>query len=103
MTHYVLTLVYSWMVEHPEYYSSWVKPYTQLRWSHTDKRMIKCSVGGHWRRHADWATVLPTLRCTAKFEMLGIPKQLGTPMHVARSRWDEMGMIPRQHRVWVFV
>ena len=104
MKAYGLALVYAWLAEHPEYYCSWVNPYTQLRWSPVDKRMLACKVGGHWRRLADWATVFPALRSTAKFELLSIPKNLDTPVMATRLRWDEDGeIIPRKFRVWVFM
>ena len=104
MDAYGLALVYAWLLEHPEYYCSWVKSYVQLRWSSVDKRMLSCRVGGHWRRLADWATVLPALRCTAKFEVLATPKYLGTPLTAKRVRWDETNqMIPRKYRLWVFM
>ena len=104
MDAYCLALVYAWLIEHPECYCSWVRPYTQLRWSQVDKKMLRCTVGGHWRRLTDWASVLPALKATAKFEVLTVPKYLGTPVAATKPMWDEGGAwIPSKYRVWVFM
>lgn len=104
MRDYAISLVYAWLLEHPEHYCSYVRPYTQLRWCPTRESVLACRVGGHWRRLADWASLLPALRCTCKFEVLAKPRYMSTPLGVAKGRWTEDGgMIPRKYRVYVFV
>ena len=101
---YAIALVHAWLIEHPEYYCSYVRPYTQLRWCQNPPRMLACKVGGHWRRLADWASVLPALRRTCKFEVLAQPRYLSAPLSVTKERWSEDGeIIPRRYRVYVFV
>jgi hypothetical protein len=101
---YALALVYAWLIEHPEHYCSYVRPYTRMQWSPVDRNVLACRVGAHWRRLADWAHVLPAMQCTCKFEVLSTPKHLGTPLTAHKRRWEEDGtMIPRKYRVWVFV
>ena len=100
---YAIALVWGWLAEHPEYYCSWVNPFTQLRWSPAEERLIATRVGGHWRRLAHWAKVVPALNCTCKFEQLTKPRMLCMPLTATRQRWDEDGeMIPRRYRVLVF-
>ena len=97
---YVIALVAAWMTEHPEHYCAWVRPFTQLRWSPTDHRLISTRVGGHWRRLAQWARVMPALNCTCKFEKLSKPTYLSTPTTVTKPRFTEEGdFIPRRYRV----
>ena len=57
----VVALVWAWMAEHPEAYCSWVNSFAQLRWSSVERRLVSVRVGGHWRRLANWARVVPTL------------------------------------------
>ena len=100
---YAVALVHAWLLQHPEYYCSWVNPFTQLRWSPVEKRMLATRVGGHWRRLAQWGRVIPALNCVCKFERLSVPRTLGTPMVVNRARWTENGAyIPRRYRVLVW-
>ena len=101
---YAIALIHAWLLEHPEHYCSWVNPYTQLRWCPNERKMLAVRVGGHWRRLADYATLLPALRCVCKFEVLAKPVHLGTPMRCGKRRWDERGeMIPPKLRVWVWL
>lgn len=98
-----VSLVWAWLVEHPEHYCAWVNSFTQLRWSPKENRMLATRVGGHWRRLACWARVIPALNCVCKFERIGKPKYMGVPPSVARGRWDEEGTyIPQRYRVLVF-
>ena len=101
---YVVSLLHAWLVEHPEYYSSWVGPHTQLRYSVRAGRMLKTRVGGHWRRLACWGRVLPALQCVCKFERLARPRVLPPPPVARRERFDEDGgVIPLRLRVLVWV
>lgn len=100
---YAVALVWAWLAEHPEYYCSWVNPFTQLRWNPSESRMLATRVGGHWRRLAQWARVVPALNCTCKFERLTRPRYLSTPPAPVRARWTEAGeFIPRRYRVLVW-
>ena len=100
---YVIALVWAWLAEHPEHYCSWVNPFTQLRWSPGERKMIATRVGGHWRRLAQWARVVPALECTCKFERLTTPAILYPPTAVARPRFTDGGeFIPRRYRVLVW-
>jgi len=66
--------------------------------------MLAVRVGGHWRRLAQWAKVVPALSCVCKFERLTEPRYLGTPQSAYKQRWDEDGeRIPRKYRVLVWV
>lgn len=104
MKHYAIALVWAWLVEHPEYYCTYVKPFTQLRWSPNEKKMLAVRVGGHWRRLAMWARVLPALNCVCKFERLVKPRYVHAPLDAHKERWDEQGeFIPRKYRAIVFV
>lgn len=100
---YAIALVYAWLLENPSYYCSWVNAYTQLRYCPDAKRLVSQWVGGHWRRRAEWARVLPALRCVCKFDhCLVNPTRLGTPVRAVRQRKDEEGLIPRRYRVTVY-
>jgi hypothetical protein len=101
---YVIALVYAWLVQNPTHFNSWVRPFTQLRWSNEEKKLIATRVGGHWRRLANWARVLPTLHCVCKFERIARPRYMSTPVSAVRQRWNEYGdYVPRRYRVLVFV
>ena len=98
-----VALVWAWLAEHPEHYCSWVNPFTQLRWSPTERKLLATRVGGHWRRLAQWARVVPALNCTCKFERLTVPRPMSTPLAPMRQRWLEDGtFIPRRYRVLVW-
>ncbi len=100
---YALALVYGFLLSHPELYSSWVKPFTQLRYSPQDKRLIATRVQGHYRRMSHWASVLPALRSTCKFELLVKPAVLSAPLTAHTQRWAGDGtVIPRRYRATVF-
>lgn len=99
----VVALVWAWLAQHPEHYCSYVNPFTQLRWSPTEKRMLAVRVGGHWRRLAQWARVVPALNCVCKFERMVTPRYMSTPPETRRERWTRDGdFIPRQYRVFVW-
>ena len=70
---YVIGLVWSWIAQHPDYYCSWVGPYTQLRWCPDERRMVGTVVGGHYRRLATMSQLMPALACTCNFERLVQP------------------------------
>ena len=98
----VLALVWARLAEHPEYYCSWVKPFTQLRW--VGGRMNVCRVGGHWRRMALWANVLPNLASVCKFEKLASVTKLEPRVGPLRLKWDENGeWVPPRYRTLVYV
>ena len=100
----VIALVWAWLAQHPEHYCSYVRPFTQLRWSPAERRMLAVRVGGHWRRLAQWAKLVPALNCTCKFERLVKPAYMSVPPAVCRERWDRDGdYVPRKYRVLVFV
>jgi len=104
MDSYALALVHAWLVEHPEHYCAWVRPYSTLRYRPSTKAMERSVVGGHWRRLPLWKNVIPALRCTAKFEVIGRPSLMEAPPRPVMHRWDEEGhFIPRSYRVWVFM
>ena len=44
--HYVIALVYAWLLEHPEEYCAWVSPYTQLRYCAAARHNVAVRVGG---------------------------------------------------------
>lgn len=99
-----IALVWAWMAEHPQHYCSWVGSFTQLRWSPVERKLIAVRVGGHWRRLANWARVVPALNCVCKFERIATPRYMGPPMRSVRQRWNEEGgIVPRRYRVHVFV
>jgi hypothetical protein len=99
----VVALVWAWLAEHPEHYCSYVNPFTQLRWSPQERRMLAVRVGGHWRRLAQWARVVPALNCVCHFERLVKPRHMGTPVSAHRERWSRDGaFIPRLYRVLVW-
>lgn len=103
MKHYAVALVYAWLLEHPEHYSAYVRGYTQLRYSPSERRLIATRVAGHYRRRADWASVLPSLACTCRFERLATPKALEPPLAVSRHRYDADGeFVPRRYRIFVW-
>lgn len=98
---YCVALVYAWLVNHPEYYSTYVAPYTQLRYCHEGRSPCICTVhvGGHYRKRAAYKNLLPALGCTCKFERLAVPRGLGTPLIAIRRRWEQDGaLIPLRHR-----
>lgn len=101
---YALTLVHAWLLQHPTYYCSFVRAYTQYRWSAKDRRVHAIQVHGHWRHAPDWAMVLPALRCSCKLETLVSPTVLTAPPSARLMRLDEEGeVIPRKYRVLVFI
>ena len=73
MKHYAMALVWAWLAEHPEYYSSWVGAHTQLRWSAAERKMVVTRVAGHWRRLANWGGILPSVGAVCRFERLVRP------------------------------
>jgi len=102
--HYVIALVWAWLMEHPEHYCTYVNAFTQLRWSPSEKKLLAVRVGGHWRRLANWGRVLPSLGCVCRFERLVKPRYVGTPLEAHKERWDHEGeFIPQKYRVVVFV
>jgi hypothetical protein len=97
-----IALVYAWLLQNPHHYSSWVNGYVQTHWDGT--RHVSKRVSGHWRRRADWASVLPSLRGVCKFDREIVrPVALGPPVRTIRQRRDDDGeLIPRKYRVTVF-
>ena len=101
--HYVIALVYDWLSQNPAYYSQWVNPYTQIRFSKAEKKSIACKIGGHWRREPLYGGLPRALRCVCQFETLSKPVYLGTPVRPCIERWTEDGtLIPRKYRVLVW-
>lgn len=98
---YVVALVYAWLMEHPEYYSTYVAPYQQIRYCLGSPQPTVCSVkvGGHYRRRAAYKYLVPAMGCVCKFERLCVPRGLGTPIIAFRRRCDEEGsLIPVRYR-----
>ena len=100
----VVALVWAWLAEHPEHYCSFVNAHTQLRWSPLEKKLCVTRVGGHWRRLACWAKVVPALGCVCRFERLVKPKTIGAPPSAYKERWERGtgDFIPQRYRVLVF-
>ena len=98
-----IALVWAWLAEHPEHYCSYVNAFTQLRFNPAEKKMVAVRVGGHWRRLAQWAKLVPALNMTCKFERLVKPRYMGTPPTAHKERWHPDGeFIPRRYRVLVW-
>ena len=101
---YVVALVYAWLMENPDYYMTYVAPYTQLRYlTGPVGGVCAIRIGGHYRRRIDYKMLLPSLASVCKFERLVTPRGLGTPVYAHRQRWDEEGhIIPIRQRqvVW---
>ena len=98
-----IALVWAWMAENPEYYCSWVCPHRQFRWSHREGRLLATHVGGHWRRLACWARVVPALNCVCHFERLVKPRYMGPPALAIRERRNPSGeFIPRRYRMLIW-
>lgn len=98
---YCVSLIYAWLMNHPEYYSTYVQPYTQLRYCHDGVTPTVCAVkvGGHYRRRAAYKNLIPALGSVCKFERLCVPRGLGTPLIAYRTRWEEDGsIIPLRYR-----
>ena len=98
---YAIALVHAWLMTHPEYYSVYVAPYTQIRYCHEGHAptLTAVRIGGHYRRKAEFKTLVPALGCVCKFERLTVPRGLGTPLIAYRQRWNEDGsIIPVAHR-----
>lgn len=98
----VMALVWAWLASHPEHYCSYVRPFTQFRWSPAERRMLAVKVGGHYRHLAQWAKAMPAVACVCRFERLVEPRVLTTPAEATISRRGEFGLIPRRYRVLVF-
>jgi hypothetical protein len=100
----VIALVWAWMAEHPEHYCSYVNSFAQLRWSSAERRLVSVRVGGHWRRLANWARVVPTLNCVCHFERIVTPRHMCSVPRSMRQRWSEDERLrARRYRVHVFV
>ena len=102
---YAVALVYAWLMNHPEYYSTYVAPYTQFRYCHDGPSPTVCSimVGGHYRRSAAYKNLVPALGCVCRFERLSVPRGLGTPIVAFRRRWEEDGqIIPIRYRTYAW-
>lgn len=100
---YVIALLWAWLMTNPDYYMSYVAPYTQLRYIGDHRSICAVKVGGHYRRRADFKTLVPALSCVCKFERLVVPRGMGTPVSAHRQRWDEAGnIIPIRQRqvIW---
>ena len=67
----VMSLVIAYLAENPSYYCTYVDAYTQFRWS--DGVLNRVRVGSHWRRLAEKAGLVDTIRCVCKQEHLRIP------------------------------
>ena len=66
--------------------------------------MNVCRVGGHWRRMALWANVLPHLASVCKFEKLASVTKLEPRVGPLRLKWDENGeWVPPRYRTLVYV
>ena len=101
---YVISLIEAWLMTHPDYWMSWVQPHSQLRYSPAERRLITRRVGGHYRRHAGWAHILPALACTCHHERIATPVRMWTPSVPKRIRHDSEGeLIPRKYRVFIWV
>ena len=99
MKHYAVALVWAWLAEHPEYYSSWVSSHSQMRWSAAERRMVVTRVGGHWRRLANWGGIMPNVGRVCKFERLVRPVLMEPKPEVGTGG----GWVPRRYRVNVFI
>ena len=103
MNSVAVSLVHAWLLDNPGYYCTWVNSFRQLRYSPVEKRMVATTVGGHYRRLACWAKVVPALQCVCKFEVLVRPSLLGPPVRATLQRHDSTGhLIPRPYRVLVW-
>lgn len=101
---YVLSLVWAWLVEHPEYHSIWINEHFRVRWNSINNRSESVLVAGHWRKLHGYASLMPSLACTCKFERLVIPKLMPPPATAIRERRDEGGaLIPREYRALIWV
>ena len=101
---YALALVCGFVLSHPELFSSWVKPFTQLRYSPHLQRLIATRVQGHYRRLALYGSVVPAMRATCKFELLTKPALLSPPLTAHTQRWASDGsIIARRYRATIFI
>ena len=100
---YAVSLLWTWLMQNPDYYMSYVAPYTQLRYIGNDKSVCAVKVGGHYRRKEGYRWLVPSLSCVCKFERLCRPRGMGVPVRAARQRWDEDGrLIPMRERVLIW-
>jgi len=100
---YVVALLWAWLMTNPDYYMSYVSPYTQLRYIGRDMSICAIKIGGHYRHKAEFRAIVPALSCVCRFERLVVPRGLGTPVSAHRQRWSEDGsIIPMRERqvVW---
>ena len=93
-----LSLVHAHLIEHPEIYSSFVQPYTQLRYCPTVNRLLATRVGGHYRRLAQWKDPVAAVCLTCKFEPLS-RRTVRPRLPPVKKRWEGLA---RRFRVLVF-
>jgi hypothetical protein len=101
---YVIALVWSWLMTNPEYYMTYVPSYSQVRYIGAEKHFCVIKVGAHYRRRAEFRTLVPALSCVCKFERLAVPRGLSTPLMARKQRTDEYGhLIPLRDRqlIWL--
>ena len=48
----VLSLVYAWIMQNPNWLAIWVNPYKSTKWDSKANCMVRIFVGGHYRRRA---------------------------------------------------
>jgi len=100
---YALALVYSWLLEHPEYYCTWVSSHRQMRWLPLQMKIGSIEIDGYWRRRGGYGKLLAAIPLVCKLEVLSKPRLLGPPIEARRQRYDEEGLVPRKYRLYVFV
>ena len=93
--HYALALVHAWLMRNPHYYSTYVAPYSQLRWFNDGRHGVvqRIDVGGHYRRKACCRNIVPSLAAVCRFERLVRPSPLLAPLCAFRARRDHDGSL----------
>ena len=83
--HYALALVHAWLVRNPLYYSTWVGPYSQLRWFNDGRHACvqRIDVGGHYQRLASCGDIVPSLAAVCRFEQLLRPSLVSNSVSAA--------------------
>lgn len=100
----VLSLVYAWIMQNPDWLAVWVNGYKSMKWDKKANCMVSILVGGHYRRRAHMGKCPLNLALMCKFDR-GWARNtyLESPFCAARERWTKDGvLVPREQRSWVW-
>ena len=90
-------------MRNPDYFMTYVAPYSQIRYMADGNGFCAVKVGGHYRRKQEFKALVPAMSCVCKFERLASPRGMAPPTKAHKQRWTEWGhIVPLRERYFVF-